>query len=139
MWIEVWEQISGTVWLWTLAAAIGATVYAAILGSAVRWAADIDVPFGQAYSTTLISWFVMAVAQVIVGGIGAVSKTPEMGDMLVMVLAGPASLVAQAWAIKWRICVSFPRGLLISLLILVIIGTLTALGAIGYKVVTYSM
>ncbi len=139
MWVELWEQVSGAVALVALCAAVVATVYAAILGSAARWVAHVDIPFGQAYSTTLISWFMQAVAQVIIGGIGAVAKTPEIGDLLVMVLAGPASLVAQAWTIKWRLYVSFPQGLLISLLIMVIIATLAALGAIGFKVVTYSM
>ena len=139
MWVELWEQVSGAVALLALCAAIVATVYAAILGSAARWVAHIDVPFGLAYSTTLISWFMQAVAQVIIGGIGAVAKTPEVGDLLVIVLAGPASLFAQAWTIKWRLYVPFPKGLVISLLIMVIIATLAALSAIGFKVVAYSL
>ena len=138
MWVDAWEQVSGAVGLVAMGAIILATVYAAILRSAVRWVAHEEILFGQAYSTTLIAWFVMAVAQVIIGGIGAVTKTPGVGDLIVMSLAGPAGLVAQGWVIKWRLYVSFGKGMLISLLIMVIIAVLVIGCAICYKVVTYS-
>lgn len=134
MWFEVWEEISDEMALVVAAAAIVAVFYAVILRAATKLIVGLEVAFGQAYSTTLISWFMQAVAQVIVVGIGAVTKSPGTGDLVVLVMAGPASVVAQALAIRWRLDISFWQALLVSLLVMFIAGVLAALGVIGFIV-----
>lgn len=136
MWLEVWEEISGQMAMVVAGAAIVAVFYALILRIATKMIAGIEVPFGQAYATTLICWFMVAVSQLIVWGIGALMKSSEARNLFVMLLAVPAGLFAQGCVVKWRVYVSYRLGMVISLAVAVIVTVLAVVGAIGYRMVT---
>ncbi len=111
--------------LLVLGAGIGVVIGAILLRAASKWVTGRDVPFGSAILTILLCTLANAVVGVVIGyAVGLAVGFGGAGwaaSVMADCIAVPTGLLIQSGIISARLRVSYGRGLLISLIMLLLV------------------
>jgi len=138
------EELFGQIIFAFVGMALAALAGAVILRAAAKWVASIELPFGKAYTTTLIAYLLTLGVEFLVGFIvGFLSTTGISTDMdfsspVIRTILIPANFLVQAGVVRWRLSVTCRKALLISLVMVAIgiaIGIICILIVLGITMI----
>jgi len=112
------QDVCGALIVKFIGLVIGSLISAVILRAAAKWVEDLEIPYGEAYVTMLLSGVVNLIMGALVGfavGFGTGSINAVQAAALLLV---PVGFLIQSGFISSRHEVSFGSGFLISLLMI---------------------